>query len=72
MTETELRELLKLVRSVEHYIEKCLRTEQEKNEERIQNQLEAAGVKVTEDDGLFCTCIGDSTNDDCLKHGFEL
>jgi hypothetical protein len=47
MTETELRELLKLVRAVEHYIEKCLRTEREKNEDRIRNQLDAAGVRVT-------------------------
>jgi len=50
MTETELRELLKLVRGVEHYLEKCLRTESEKNEERIKKQLDAAGIKYSNDE----------------------
>lgn len=48
MNESELRELLKLIRGVEHYIEKCLRTEQEKNEDRVKKQLKNAGVSVTE------------------------
>jgi hypothetical protein len=48
VTETELRELLKLIRGVEHYIERCLRTEQEKNEDRVKQQLENSGVTVTD------------------------
>ena len=47
MNEQELRELLKLIRSVEHFIEKCLRTEQEKNEDRVKQQLENSGITVT-------------------------
>lgn len=46
MTEMELRELLKLIRGVEHYIEKCLRSEQEKNEERAKKHLEAQGIEI--------------------------
>jgi hypothetical protein len=51
VNETELRELLKLIRGVEHYIERCLRTEQEKNEERLAKQLAASGIEVT--DGMI-------------------
>lgn len=50
MTETELRDLLKLVRGIEHYIERCLRTEQEKNEDRVKKQLENSGVKFVDDE----------------------
>jgi len=52
MTEQELRELLKLIRGVEHFIEKCLRTEQEKNEERLKKQLEAQGIEIDNTDYL--------------------
>lgn len=48
MNEQELRELLKLIRGVEHFIERCLRTEQEKNEERTRKHLEAQGITVTQ------------------------
>ena len=46
MNEQELRELLKLVRGVAHYIERCLKTEQEKNDERMKKQVEAQGIRV--------------------------
>lgn len=48
MNEHELRELLKLIRGVEHYIEKCLKTEQEKNEDRLKEHLANTGVAVNE------------------------
>jgi hypothetical protein len=46
MTEQELRELLKLIRGVEHFIERCLKSEQEKNELRMQEQLKASGIQI--------------------------
>jgi N-glycosylase/DNA lyase len=46
MNEQELRDILKIVRQLEHYIERCLRTEKEKNEERIKKQLEGTRVLV--------------------------
>jgi hypothetical protein len=49
MNEQELRELLKLIRSVEHFIERCLRTEQEKNEERLKQQLSEQGIIFQEE-----------------------
>lgn len=49
MNEQELRDLLKLQRSIVHFIERCLRTEQEKNEDRVKKQLEATGIEITAD-----------------------
>jgi hypothetical protein len=46
MNESELRELLKLQRGIVHYIERCLKTEKEKNEERIKKQLESTGIEI--------------------------
>jgi hypothetical protein len=48
MNEFEVRELLHLLKGVVTYIERCLRTEQEKNEERLKKQLENSGVTVTD------------------------
>jgi len=56
MNEQELRELLKLIRGIEHFIERCLRTEKEKNEERLKKQLENSGINITEEE---CTCPKD-------------
>lgn len=50
MNEHELRELLKLIRGVEHFIERCLRSEQEKNEERTKKVLEAQGIDIVSDE----------------------
>lgn len=50
MNEQELRELLKLIRGVEHFIERCLRSEQEKNEERTKKVLEAQGIDIVSDE----------------------
>lgn len=49
MNEHELRELLKLVRGIEHYIEKCLKTEQEKNEDRLKVHLANAKAQIEEE-----------------------
>jgi len=49
MNEQELRELLTLIRGIEHYLERCLKTEQEKNEDRLTKHLQAQGVEVTEE-----------------------
>ena len=59
MTETELRELLKLVRGVEHYIERCLKTEKEKNEDRIKQQLENAGIEIDYDETVSTSPLED-------------
>ncbi len=50
MNETEIRELLKLIRGIEHYLERALRTEQEKNEGRLKEQLTAQGIEIDETD----------------------
>lgn len=48
VSQEELREILKIIRQLEKVIEKALRTEEEKNEERIRKQLEASGISVTD------------------------
>jgi len=50
MNEQELRELLKLQRGIVHFIERCLRSEEEKNIERTQRQLEAQGIIVSQEE----------------------
>jgi hypothetical protein len=52
MNEQETRELLQLMRGVAGYVERCLKTEKEKNEERLKKQLEAVGVEITKEDLL--------------------
>jgi len=66
MNEQELRDILKIVRQLEHYIERCLRTEKEKNEERIKKQLEGTRVLVYDSEEEYV----DSTTE--IIEDFEL
>lgn len=49
VSENELRDILKIVRQLERVLEQALRTETEKNEERLKRQLESSGISVEED-----------------------
>lgn len=48
-TEVELAEILKIVRQLERVIENSLKTEREKNEEKLKKQLEAQGIELVDD-----------------------
>lgn len=49
ITETEIRDILKIVRQLERVLEQALRSEVEKNEDRVRKQLEASGISIDSD-----------------------
>lgn len=48
ISETELRDILKIVRQLERVLENALRSEEEKNQDRIKEQLRQAGVEISD------------------------
>jgi hypothetical protein len=68
MNETELREMIKLLKGVVHYMERCLKSEKEKNEERLKKQLENSGVSITDES---CTCYIDLDGNEVLHDKYN-
>lgn len=46
ISENELRDILKIQRQLVRVIEQALRTEQEKNEDRLRQQLKNSGIDI--------------------------
>lgn len=53
ISEIELRDILKIIRQLERVIEQALRSEEEKNEERLRKQLESQGIAISKDTDAF-------------------
>lgn len=66
ISENELRDILKIQRQLVRVLENALKSEQEKNEERLKRQLEASGIDVEYDTVEFIDdCEGSIYTCDC-------